>query len=212
MSDAVDVHRGDKPGIIHQHTGYGVLDKELSPLVIGGHAIGEETEIALDHPDATFGRSGREPKAATGGRGARTYTPKLGQDLRGKAQDFVTPAEHSKRVSSDGVRRVGGIREAQQDVRIEEIGHLVLVGVDIRAGEIRRKGREVFRALGELVEDGLKLLVRQLREGRPIVQKAQEHVKVGVKREALRLGFLRELGFPGENAKFCTVGYSNRHR
>jgi hypothetical protein len=47
----------------------------------------------------------------------------------------------------------------------------IVVRVDIHAGEIWWKGRNVFRASGELIEDGLKLCLRQLREGCPIVEK-----------------------------------------
>jgi len=60
-------------------------------------------------------------------------------------------------------------RQAQQDVGIEEIGPLVVVDVDIRAGEIWRKGRKVFRTSGKLVENGLKLRLGQFREGCPFV-------------------------------------------
>jgi hypothetical protein len=113
VGNAVDVHRGDKSSILHLHTRDRVPDEELSPLVIRGHAIGEETEIALDHPDPAFGRSGRKPKAATGRRWARAHTPKLGEDSRGEAQDFVAPTQRPEGISSEHMRRVSGIRYAQ---------------------------------------------------------------------------------------------------
>jgi hypothetical protein len=35
-------------------------------------------------------------------------------------------------------------RQAQEDVGIDKVGHRVVVGIDIRAGEVWRQGREVL--------------------------------------------------------------------
>jgi hypothetical protein len=40
--------------------------------------------------------------------------------------------------------RVSLIREAQEDIRVEEVGHLVVVSIYVSAGEIWRKRREMF--------------------------------------------------------------------
>jgi hypothetical protein len=157
MGDTVDLHRGDQPGIVHLHARDRMTEQELSPLVIRGRAIRKESKITLDDSCPPFGLSGWEAEATACRRRARAHTPELRQDLRREAEHFSVPTECSECFYGKGMRRVSFVRQAQKDIRVEEVGHLVVVSVDVSAGEIWRKGREMFRTFGKVLNEGLKL-------------------------------------------------------
>ena len=94
---------------------------------------------------------GRRPKPP------RAHTSELRQDLRREAEHLSAPPQCSKSRYGKGVGWFSFVRQAQKDIRAEKVGHLVLVGVDVNAGEIWRQGREVFRAYGKVFDEGLKL-------------------------------------------------------
>ena len=93
VRDAVGVHGGDKPGIMHLGTDDGIPDDELSPGVIGGKAIGEEVKIVLNHPSPPFGVGRGEAKSAAGGGCTRRDAPEFSRDLRRIAEPLAAFAE-----------------------------------------------------------------------------------------------------------------------
>jgi hypothetical protein len=157
MGDTVDLHRGDQPCIVHLRARNPMTEQELSPLVIRGHAIRQESKIPLDDAGPPFGFRGWEAEAAACRRRARADTPELRQDLRREAEHLSAPPEGSKGFDGKGMRWVRFVRQAQEDICVEEVGHLSVVSVDVSAGEICRQGREMFRAFGEVFHEGLKL-------------------------------------------------------
>ena len=67
-----------------------------------------------------------------------------------------SPSEGSEGFDGKRMRRVRFVRQAQEDIRVEDAGHLVVVSVDVSAGEILRQGRKMFRAFGKVFDEGLK--------------------------------------------------------
>jgi hypothetical protein len=188
VRDAVTFHGGDKPGIMSLGTDDGIPDDELSPFVIGGQAIRKEAKVALDHACPSF-RVGRgEAEAAAGRRRARRDAPKFGQDLRRIAEGLAACAEFLKRLQGQGSGRVVAGCETEKDVRIEEIGHLVVVRIDVVAGKIRRKRRHVVCPFGKLFHQGGKIRFGQGCQGVFGATEPQEGSEVRIDREPLRCG------------------------
>jgi hypothetical protein len=50
VHDAVNVHRGDQPGIVHFDTDDGMDDYELAPFGMNLFRIGQEREAGFDEP------------------------------------------------------------------------------------------------------------------------------------------------------------------
>src|SRR5262245_52259816 len=106
MGDAIDLHRGDQPCIVHLHARDRMTEQELSPLVIRGGAIRQESKIPLDDARPPFGFRGWEAEAAACRGRARADTPELRQDLRREAEHLSAPTEGSEGFDGKGMRRV----------------------------------------------------------------------------------------------------------
>jgi hypothetical protein len=122
MGNTVDLHRGDQPCIVHLHTRNRMTEQELSPLVIRGRAIRQESKIPFDDACPPFGFRGCEAEAAACRRRARAHTPELRQDLRREAEHLSVPTKGSGCFDCKGMRRVRFVRQAQKDIRVEEGG------------------------------------------------------------------------------------------
>ena len=96
----------------------------------------------VSDPCPPFGIGGYEADATVYCRQARTHTPEFYQDLRSGAEHRSAPPQCSESLYGKGVSRVSLVRQAQKGTCIEEVGDLVVVGVDVSAGEIWRQGRE----------------------------------------------------------------------
>jgi hypothetical protein len=188
MGNAIGFHGGNESGVMDLGTDDGLSDDDLSPFMVGGKAIWKEAKVPLDHscPSFCFGRG--EAKAPTSRRRARRDAPKSSQDLRGIAKDFASCAEFLNSLQGQGPGWVVASGEPEKNVRIKEIGHLVVVSIDVVAGEIWGKRGNVFCTFGKLLNQGVKVLFGHVCQGVFGAAKSQEDSEICIDREPLRRG------------------------
>jgi len=188
MGHAVGFHGGNEPCVMDLGADNGIMDDELSPFVIGGKAIWKEAKVPLDHACSSFCFGRGQAKAPTSRRRARRDAPKFGQDLRRIAESFASRAEFLNSLLGQGAGWVMAACEPEKNARIKEIGHLVVVRIDVVAGEIRRKRGNVFCTFGKLLNQGVKVLVGHVCQGVFGAAKSQEDSEICIDRESLRCG------------------------
>ena len=86
--DAVDVHGGNEPCVMHLNAGDGVSNEELAPDEMHCGIVGKHWDLAFDHSRPSISLMGSQAKAVAIQR-PRQNVPELSEILRGVAGEIA---------------------------------------------------------------------------------------------------------------------------
>lgn len=148
MRHFVNGHHGGQHRVVNLYAFDPMQRDQSSPFLMRGQAFRQEPKLSLDQLCLSLYRFMRKSKPATRRNRARANIPEFNDNLRRVAEVFVAAFEFLQSFKSRLPIRVVSFRQAKKDICVYQVGHLVVIKVNVFPIVSDWRRGQVFRTLG----------------------------------------------------------------